>query len=312
MPHLRIGSRGSQLALWQANHVAEALRREGHTTEITVIKTTGDKVLDVPLAQVGAKGMFTKEIEDALAAKTIDLAVHSLKDLPTEMMPGFEIGAVLKREDARDAFVSNKYSSLETLPQNARVGTSSLRRTAQLRALRPDLDIRSLRGNVDTRLRKLEEADYDAIILAHAGLMRLGLTELVREVFDPAMMCPAAGQGALAIEIRKDDSATCDLLKFLDDPDARAATLCERAALNALGGGCQVPIGAYANRRNDGSFCLHAVVARPDGSEVLRADECGPDPKNLGIDVGLRLFEMGAREILADVYQTGAISPEQP
>lgn len=312
MAHLRIGSRGSQLALWQSNHVAAALRAAGHTAEITVIKTTGDKVLDVPLAQVGTKGMFTKEIEDALAARSIDLAVHSLKDLPTVMMPGFEIAAVLKREDARDAFVSAKYGSIAALPPNARVGTSSLRRTAQLRALRPDLDILSLRGNVDTRLNKLDAADYDAVILAHAGLLRLGLTQLVREVIDCGIMCPAAGQGALAIEIRKDDVATCDLLKFLDDSDARSTTLCERSALNALGGGCQVPIGAFADLTADGAFSLSAVVARPDGSEVLRAKECGSDPKNLGIDVGLKLFEMGAREILADVYQTGAVSPEQP
>ncbi len=312
MPHLRIGSRGSQLALWQANYVADALRKDGHTAEITVIKTTGDRVLDVPLAQVGTKGMFTKEIEDALAAKMIDLAVHSLKDLPTVMMPGFEIAAVLKREDARDAFVSAKYDSIEALPRNARVGTSSLRRSAQLRAVRPDLDVLSLRGNVDTRLRKLEDAGYDAVILAHAGLLRLGRTENVRALLEPSVMCPAAGQGALAIEVRKDDAATCELLKFLDDADARNTTLCERSALNALGGGCQVPIGAYATRTSDGAFCLNAVVARPDGSEILRADECGADAKNLGIDVGLKLFEMGAREILADVVQTGVVSPEQP
>jgi hydroxymethylbilane synthase len=311
MPHLRIGSRGSQLALWQANHVADALRQAGHTVDITVIKTTGDKVLDVPLAQVGTKGMFTKEIEDALAANTIDLAVHSLKDLPTVMMPGFEIAAVLKREDPRDALVSKRFTSLWDLPEDAKVGTSSLRRTAQLLAWRPQLQIESLRGNVDTRLKKMEDGRYDAVILAHAGLVRLGRIEYVREVLDPAMMCPAAGQGALAIEVRKDDSTTYELLKFLDDEDARNTTLCERSALNALGGGCQVPIGAYASRLND-IYCLKAVVARPDGSEILRADECGSDPKNLGIDVGLKLFEMGAREILADVAQAGAVSPEQP
>lgn len=312
MAHLRIGSRGSQLALWQANHVADALRMQGHTVDLQIIKTTGDRVLDVALSQVGTKGMFTKEIEDALAAKSIDLAVHSLKDLPTEMMPGFEIAAILKREDARDAFVSSRYDSLAALPQSARVGTSSLRRTAQLRAVRPDLDIHSLRGNVDTRLKKLETEQFDAIILAYAGLRRLGRENNVREVFDPSIMCPAAGQGALAIEVRKNDKITCDLVAFLDDKDARDTTVCERAALNALGGGCQVPIGAFANRNNTGGICLQALVARPDGSEILRADDCGADPKNLGLDVGLKLFEMGAREILADVYQTGAISPEQP
>ncbi len=312
MPHLRIGSRGSQLALWQANHVADALRFAGHTADITIIKTTGDKFLDVPLSQVGTKGMFTKEIEDALEAKQTDLAVHSLKDLPTELAPAFTIAAVLKREDPRDAFVSVKFGSIAELPKNARIGTSSLRRTAQLRALRADLDIQSLRGNVDTRLRKLAEGDYDAIILAHAGLRRLGRTEHVRAVLEPNIMCPAAGQGALAIETRKDDSITRDLLAFLDDADTRAATQCERACLNALGGGCQVPIGAHAYRMSDGNICLNAVVARPDGSEVLRADECGDDARILGTEVGLRLFEMGAREILADVEKAGVTAPEQP
>jgi hydroxymethylbilane synthase len=311
MAHLRIGSRGSQLALWQADHVRDALRARGHSVDIQIIKTTGDKIQDVALSQVGTKGMFTKEIEDALEAKTIDLAVHSLKDLPTEIAPAFEIAAVLKREDPRDAFVSTRFHAIESLPKNARVGTSSLRRTAQLRALRPDLDIQSLRGNVDTRLKKLDSGEYDAIILAHAGLLRLGRTEHVREVLEANIMCPAAGQGALAIEIRKYDSTTRDLLAFLDDADSRSTTECERAALNALGGGCQVPIGAFASRVENG-FCLKAVVARPDGSEVLRADECGDDAKNLGIDVGLKLFEMGAREILADVYRSGAVAPEQP
>jgi hydroxymethylbilane synthase len=313
MAHLRIGSRGSQLALWQADHVRDALRAQGHSVDVQIIKTTGDKILDVPLSRVGTKGMFTKEIEEALAAKKIDLAVHSLKDLPTESNPGFEIAAVLKREDARDAFVSTLFESIDALPKNARVGTSSLRRTAQLRALRPDVDVQSLRGNVDTRLKKLEAGDYDAIVLAHAGLLRLGRAEHVRQVFEPATMCPAAGQGALAIQIRKNDNATHKLLTFLDDPDSRATTEGERCALNALGGGCQVPIGAHAYRTGNGGFCIYAVVARPDGSEILRADECGPDPRNLGMDVGLRLFEMGAREILADVYKAGLVAtPEQP
>jgi hydroxymethylbilane synthase len=227
-------------------------------------------------------------------------------------LPGFEIAAVLKREDPRDVFVSTRYASIEALPRNARVGTSSLRRAAQLRALRSDLDIHAIRGNVDTRLKKLEAGDYDAIILAHAGLLRLGLTKFVRAILEPEIMCPAAGQGALGIEIRKNDNATRELLAFLDDADARATTVCERAALHALGGGCQVPIGAYASRQSDGSFRLQAVVARPDGCEVLRADECGPEPKNLGIEVGLKLFEMGAREILADVSQSGTVAPEQP
>lgn len=312
MARLRIGSRGSQLALWQANHVAEELRSRGHEVSIVVIKTTGDKILDVALSMVGTKGMFTKEIEEALLANSIDLAVHSYKDLPTELLPAFDIAAVLKREDARDAFVSSRYASIKELPANALVGTSSLRRTAQLRASRPDLNIRSIRGNVDTRLKKLDSGEYDAIVLAHAGLLRLGLTEHVREVLQPVVMCPAAGQGALAVQIRKKDNATRQLLAPLDDAESRATTTCERAALNALGGGCQVPIGAYAYRSESGTYCLTAVVARPDGSEVLRSEECGTEPKNLGIDVGLRLYEMGAREILADVYKQGTTAPEQP
>src|ERR1700733_3552680 len=206
MAKLRIGSRGSQLALWQANHISALLREQGHEVELEIIKTTGDKITDVALAQVGTKGMFTKEIEEALADGRVDLAVHSLKDLPTELPPGFEIAAITKREDARDAFCSRLYSSVESLPRGARVGTSSLRRQAQLKAIRPDLDIHPLRGNVDTRLRKLEQGEYDAIILASAGLKRLGKTELIQQIVPAEIMCPAAGQGALGIEIREGDA----------------------------------------------------------------------------------------------------------
>src|SRR4051812_17997808 len=312
MANLRIGTRASQLALWQANHVAGLLRGQGHTVELVTIKTTGDKVLDVPLSQVGTKGMFTKEIEEALTAKVVDLAVHSLKDLPTELILGFEIAAVMKREDARDAFLSAKYESVSSLPKDARVGTSSLRRTAQLRGMRSDLKIESLRGNVDTRLRKLESGEYDAIILAHAGLLRLGRIENVKHVFNAAEVCPAAGQGALAIEIRMGDDAARGYLSFLDDVDARRTTECERSLLNSLGGGCQVPIGAFASSGEEGGLRLTAVVASPDGSEILRADEPGSDPKNLGTELGLKLLDMGAKRILNDVYKTGAAVPEQP
>src|SRR5882762_6828697 len=254
MPTLRIGSRGSQLALWQASHISALLRAWGHDVEIEIIHTTGDKITDVPLGQVGAKGglgkgIFTKEIEEALAAGRFDLAVHSLKDLPTELPPGFEIAAITEREDARDAFCSRLYSKVGDLPQGARVGTSSLRRQAQLKAIRPDLDIHPLRGNVDTRLRKLEQGEYDAIILASAGLKRLGKTELVKQIISAEIMCPAAGQGALAIEIRQGDDATRQHLAFLDDANARATTTCERALLESMGGGCQVPIGAFAEVR---------------------------------------------------------------
>ncbi|MCU1305892.1 MAG: hydroxymethylbilane synthase [Acidobacteriaceae bacterium] len=311
MALLRIGSRGSQLALWQANHIAALLREQGHAVEIIIIKTTGDKITDVALSLVGTKGMFTKEIEEALEAKSIDLAVHSLKDVPTELMPGFELAAIMKREDARDAFVSARFGSISALPHAARVGTSSLRRQAQLRALRPDLDIHPLRGNVDTRLRKLEEGEYDAIILAAAGLRRLGRIEFVREIVPVSKMCPAAGQGALGIEIRKGDAITRNHLAFLDDPDARATTACERAALNALGGGCQVPIGAYAEATG-GKLRLVAIVACPDGSELLRAEQIGSDPEHLGSVVGQELLGKGARRILDDVYRSGAAVPQQP
>src|SRR5271169_3589651 len=212
MPALRIGSRGSQLALWQANHISALLRAHGHEVEIEIIHTTGDKITDVALAMVGTKGMFTKEIEEALAEGRVDLAVHSLKDLPTELSPGFEIAAITKRENPRDVFCSRKYASIDELPRKARVGTSSLRRQAQLKALRPDLEIYPLRGNVDTRLAKLEAGEYDAVILAAAGLNRLGKTELIKQFISADLMCPAAGQGALAVEVRAGDADTLAML----------------------------------------------------------------------------------------------------
>ncbi len=215
MARLRIGSRGSQLALWQANHISALLRERGHEVELEIIKTTGDKITDVALAQVGTKGMFTKEIEEALAEGRVDLAVHSLKDLPTQLPPGFELVAITTRINPRDVFLSVKYDSIKALPQGARVGTSSLRRQAQLKASRPDLVIHPLRGNVDTRMRKLEEGEYDAIILAAAGLTRLGKMELVKEVLLEDFMCPAAGQGALGIEIREGDWRCANISRFL-------------------------------------------------------------------------------------------------
>ena len=308
---LRIGSRGSQLALWQANHISGLLRAQGQEVEIEIIHTTGDKITDVALAKVGTKGMFTKEIEEALAGRQVDLAVHSLKDLPTELPGGFEIAAITERQDPRDAFCSLKYNSIEALPQGARVGTSSLRRQAQLKAIRPDLDIHPLRGNVDTRLRKLEQGEYDAIVLASAGLKRLGKTELVQEIIPAEIMCPAAGQGALGIEIREGDVKTRELLTFLNDSNARAATTCERALLNSLGGGCQVPIGAFAERRN-GKLHLQAIVADPDGSKVLRDTRHGDDPVKLGNDAGAALLKRGGDAILEAVYGRGLAVPPQP
>jgi len=312
MARLRIGSRGSQLALWQANHVSALLRERGHDVDLEVIKTTGDKIADVALSKVGTKGMFTKEIEEALAAGRVDLAVHSLKDLPTDLPPVFELVAITARANPRDVFLSVRHDGFNALPQGARVGTSSLRRQAQLKAARPDLDIHPLRGNVDTRVRKLEEGEYDAIILAAAGLTRLGKTQFVKEYLSENFVCPAAGQGALGIEIRMGDLQTRRHLEFLNDPAARATTTCERALLSKLGGGCQVPIGAFAEMR-DGVLWLTGVVARPDGSEVLREQQAGGDPVALGEKVGETLLRRGAAQILEYVYgETTAPVPMQP
>ena len=311
MAHLRIGSRGSQLALWQAHHISDLLRAHGHTVDLEIIKTTGDKITDVALAKVGTKGMFTKEIEEALVENRVDLAVHSLKDLPTELAADFEIAAITTRENPRDVFCSVKFDGIESLPQEANVGTSSLRRQAQLKAMRPDLRIHPLRGNVDTRLRKLEQGDYDAIILAAAGLNRLGKIQLVRQTIPAELMTPAAGQGALGIEIRRGDSATRSHLAFLDDPAARATTTCERALLNKLGGGCQVPIGAFAEMHH-GRIHLNALVAHPDGTKVLRENRNGDDPVRLGDETGQILLKRGGDAILEEVYGAGFALPGQP
>src|SRR3954471_20483645 len=311
MATLRIGSRGSQLALWQAHHISALLRERGHEVELEIIKTTGDKILDVALAKVGTKGMFTKEIEEALVENRIDLAVHSLKDLPTELAPEFEIAAITERENPCDAFLSRHFDSINDLPQKSLVGTSSLRRQAQLKAIRPDLDIFPLRGNVDTRLRKMEEGQYDAIILASAGLNRLGLTRWIREVIPADVMCPAAGQGALGIEIRSGDEETRKHLEFLNHAPTRTAVLAERALLNELGGGCQVPIGAHAQVTGE-EIKLIGVVARPDGSSVIREVGHGRDAVALGQQLGQYLLEHGGREILKEVYGEVAAVPAQP
>jgi len=311
MANLRIGSRGSQLALWQAHHISDLLRGQGHTVELEIIKTTGDKITDVALAKVGTKGMFTKEIEEALIENRVDLAVHSLKDLPTELAADFEIAAITTRENPRDVFCSAKFDSIETLPQRANVGTSSLRRQAQLKAIRPDLQIHPLRGNVDTRLRKLEQGEYDAIVLAAAGLNRLGKTQLVRQTIATEIMTPAAGQGALGIEIRRGDHATRSHLAFLDDVEARATTTCERALLNKLGGGCQVPIGAFAEVEK-GRIRLNALVAHPDGTKILRETREDSDPIRLGDETGQILLNRGGDAILEEVYGAGFALPGQP
>jgi hydroxymethylbilane synthase len=307
---LRIGSRGSQLALWQANHIAGLLRGQGHSVEIEIIKTTGDRLQEVTFAQVGSKGMFTKEIEEALAAGRVDLAVHSLKDLPTELPEPFALAATPRRVDPRDAFVSVKYGSLAELPQGARVGTSSERRRAQLKALRPDIEAVEFRGNVDTRLRKLAEGQVDGILLAAAGLERLNKTEWVRERMEPRDFCPAAGQGALGIETRKDDGATIAAIQFLDDAGTRFAVTAERAALAALGGGCQVPIGilcrAVSGAESGAGPGLYVeiigIVADPQTGKavrVLHRELLGDiDPVELGRMAAQKLIEAGAGPLL--------------
>ena len=307
--NLRIGSRGSQLALWQANHIAALLRGEGHTVEIEIIKTTGDRLQEVTFAQVGSKGMFTKEIEEALANGRIDLAVHSLKDLPTELPEPFALAATPPRVDPRDAFVSVSFQSLAELPLGAKVGTSSQRRRAMLKAMRPDIDAIEFRGNVDTRLRKLAEGQVDAILLASAGLERLGKTDWLRERLDPRDFCPAAGQGSLAIETRRNDAATLEAVSFLDHEPTRFAVTAERAALAALGGGCQVPIGihciaglAIAGNGEGPSDEIFGVVASPDSGQAVRihhsASRSGSDAARLGQLAAVMLIEAGAGPLL--------------
>jgi hydroxymethylbilane synthase len=299
---LVIGSRGSALALWQARHIQGKLAELGAEARIEIIKTTGDKIQDVSLAKVGGKGLFTKEIEEALLAGDIDLAVHSMKDVPTEIPTGLIIAAIPEREEARDALVG---CSLAELKAGSRIGTSSLRRASQLHALNRGLAIETLRGNVDTRLRKLDEGKFDAIVLAAAGLHRLGWQDRIRELIPVEIMCPAVGQGALAIETRtdggKDGGEARELVKRLDNHGARATVAAERALLATLGGGCQVPVGAHA-MLEAGVIHLRAIVASPDGGRVIRGELSGGDPAETGSQLGRMLLEQGAREILAEVY----------
>lgn len=291
---ITIGSRGSMLALWQANHVQAMLHARGIASRIEIIHTTGDKITDVPLARLGAetstKGLFTKELEDALLERRIDIAVHSLKDMPTELPEGLELVAIPEREDPFDAMIG---STLEDLPHGACVGTSALRRQAQLKVLRPDLEIQSIRGNLDTRLRKLDEGQYQAIVLACAGLRRLGWSGRISERFEAARICPAVGQGALAIEARTGDHA----VSILTHEATRLAVEAERACLREFGGGCQIPLGAYAQFRGT-ELHLEAVVASPDGSRIMRFEATGQQPSELGRAVAAGLIEQGAHEVL--------------
>jgi hydroxymethylbilane synthase len=292
---LVIGSRGSQLALWQANHIKARFEARGVESRIEVIRTTGDKITDSPLHKMGGKGLFTKEIEDALLEGRIDLAVHSLKDLPTELPKGLTIAAIPEREDQRDAIVGGK---LRALKFGAKVGTSSLRRIAQLRRIRPDLDLQSIRGNVDTRIGKVEKGEYDAIVLAAAGLRRLGWDNIISETFRPDIICPAVGQGALAIETLESGRGL-EAAAPLDDPWTRLPVTAERTMLRELGGGCQIPVGAFATLENTEMFLTGAVFS-PDGSAMIRYTATGEftKPAELGRCVARVLLERGAREIL--------------
>jgi len=290
-----VGSRGSQLALWQARHISKCLQELGAETRLEIIKTTGDKITDVPLAQVGGKGLFTKEIEEALLAGTIDLAVHSLKDMPTALPAGLTLAAFPEREDPRDALIGKP---LRELRPGDRVGTSSLRRAAQLHALNRGLVIETLRGNVDTRLRKLDEGQYESIVLAAAGLRRLGWENRIQELLEIEVMCPAVGQGALAIETRDDGGPAFELARKLDHITTRRAVTAERSLLATLEGGCQVPIGAHA-KVHGSAIDLRAIVASPDGQRVVEGSLSGSEPIDLGRRLGEHLLLAGAREILA-------------
>jgi hydroxymethylbilane synthase len=306
---IRIGSRGSQLALWQANWVMNAIHEQWQDirAELVIIKTTGDKILDVPLAKVGGKGLFVKEIEEAMMTGRIDIAVHSMKDMPAELPNGLCIGAVPKRENPQDALVTENYPSLAELPKGARVGTSSLRRAAQLLHLRPDLSIEPLRGNLDTRLKKLTTTDLDAIVLAAAGLRRLGLADRITTALDADTMLPAVGQGALCIESRSNDESIASILSSLDDAATHTAVIAERAFLHRLEGGCQVPIAGHATIDQNDRMTISGLVAELDGSRVIKQTLEGPcsQAAGLGLQLAEALLAEGAASILERLEQHG-------
>lgn len=302
---LRIATRESPLAIWQAEHVRTLLRRAHPGLEVELVRMTtqGDRILDAPLAKIGGKGLFVKELEQSLLDGRADIAVHSMKDVPVELPPGLHLPVVLEREQPYDAFVSNRHRSFDEMPQGARLGTSSLRRQAQLQALRPDLQVLSLRGNVGTRLRRLDEDEFDGIILACAGLIRLGLGARIAQTLPPSICLPAIGQGAIGIECRVDDAVTARLIAVLDHADTHVCVSAERALNARLEGGCQVPIAAHATL--DGTrIDLDALVGRPDGSEVIRvranADAAGAE--DLGTRLAEELLARGADDILKSVY----------
>ena len=305
MKPIRIGTRGSMLAKWQAEFVRKKiLEATGVDAEIVVIKTTGDKLQTASFAQIGGKGVFIKELEEALLSEEIDLAVHSVKDIPTEVPSRLCFPVICRREDIRDCLVAAKGESLFSLRKGARIGTSSLRRRSQVLHMRPDLDVRDLRGNVDTRLRKVESGEYDAILLAKAGLDRLGWNNRISEVLSPEVCMPAVGQGALGVQGRLKDHDLAEALAPLDDFETRQSIVAERALLGALEGGCQVPLGAWA-RFERGELAIDAVVCSPDGAQHVRQRATAPpdQARELGQRVAQMLIGSGAREILEEVYR---------
>ncbi|KYN25594.1 porphobilinogen deaminase [Vibrio cidicii] len=303
---IRIATRKSPLALWQAYYVKAALQQAhpGLEVELVTMVTKGDVILDTPLAKVGGKGLFVKELEVAMLEGRADLAVHSMKDVPVDFPPGLGLVTICEREDPRDAFVSNHYENIEQLPQGAVVGTCSLRRQCQLKAYRPDLVIKELRGNVGTRLSKLDAGEYDAIILAAAGLKRLELQERIRSFIEPEQSLPAVGQGAVGIECRTDDERMLELLAPLNHIETADRVKCERAMNLTLQGGCQVPIGSYALLEGD-QIWLRALVGEPDGSHIVRGEIRGPrtDAEALGVQLAQQLLSQGADDILTRLYQ---------
>jgi hydroxymethylbilane synthase len=302
MPNiLKIATRKSPLALWQAEYVRDRLlaAHEGLEVELVTMTTKGDRILDTPLAKIGGKGLFVKELEQGMMAGDADIAVHSMKDVPMELPEGFILPVVCERESPFDAFVSHDHAGIESLPQGAKVGTSSLRRSSQLLHHRPDLEILSLRGNVQTRLSKLDSGEFDAIILASAGLIRLELEDRIREKIAPEFMLPAVGQGAVGIECREGDDRTLSLINCLNDPDTLTRVAAERAFNHRLEGGCQVPIAAFALLEND-QLWLRGLVASTDGKKVLLAEARGPrqDAEKLGYELAEELLDRGADRIL--------------